>query len=477
MIRLLLTIMIVMISMIASVAEDQLPITLNIEGVFIDKKNPVAIIDGHIYEKGDTVEGAKIVEINNTHVKVDFDGVVYAVPVGVTEASSFGPPEPPGIKDKFVDWLASFGRKPGEQKKSKAPGKTPAAESQRAKTVEEPAKASPAPAAMVPVEPVIKEELVEATREQEKAKAEEAHKVKIEERRAAKEQARQEKIKQEQERQARLAEEKAKAQQAAFEKAERERLEQERIAKEKAERERLEKERIAKEKAERERLEQERIAKEKAANEQARKSSIAPELTQAEQESKEQTEQRAAQEQTAREQAERDRIAREQAAQEQMRQAKIAEEKARAEQAAREQAERDQIARQIAAIPAEDRAVIDQIFASSGKPNSVLFTEKFNEARRYFKEAEAAEKVSNSEAFESYSNTIQSITWAVRYGPRETGYESAERRQMLNMLQQALRRRREIAEAVLGNVPAASGAGETGSGEGKKGILKGLFRK
>ncbi|HOU36133.1 MAG TPA: hypothetical protein PK562_02560, partial [Candidatus Omnitrophota bacterium] len=247
MIRLLLTIMIVMISMIASVAEDQLPITLNIEGVFIDKKNPVAIIDGHIYEKGDTVEGAKIVEINNTHVKVDFDGVVYAVPVGVTEASSFGPPEPPGIKDKFVDWLASFGRKPGEQKKSKAPGKTPAAESQRAKTVEEPAKASPAPAAMVPVEPVIKEELVEATREQEKAKAEEAHKVKIEERRAAKEQARQEKIKQEQERQARLAEEKAKAQQAAFEKAERERLEQERIAKEKAEKERLEQERIAKE--------------------------------------------------------------------------------------------------------------------------------------------------------------------------------------------------------------------------------------
>jgi len=168
---------------------------------------------------------------------------------------------------------------------------------------------------------------------------------------------------------------------------------------------------------------------------------------------------------------------------EQERQAMLAEEKAKAEQAAREQAAREQAEReqeareQAAAVPPEDKAVIDQIFATPGKHNPVLYAEKMNEAKRYFRDAEAAEKTNNAIAFELYSSTIQSVTWAVRYGPKETGFGSVDRKLMFHMLQQSLSKRREIAESVLGSDIAASDDDDGSSSKGKKGGLKGLFGK
>ncbi|HQO38413.1 MAG TPA: hypothetical protein PK107_06305, partial [Candidatus Omnitrophota bacterium] len=248
MIRFLLLLLIAIAPLVECRAEGDPPISIAIEGVMVDKKDAVALIDGHIFAVGDMVQGAKIIEITNTHVKVEYEGEAYSLPVGIGTIAPY-PEEEPGIKDKIVNWMQSFGKKP-EQAQQKPVVKKTGIEIEKVKTVE-----VPAPPAVPAVTPAIT-----PSSEVQSPAADKAMPASVDERTKAdeaaaqaqsrKERIREEKVQAELARQAKIEERKAAREQAAREKAEREQAERERIAKEKAEREQAERERQAKLEAE-----------------------------------------------------------------------------------------------------------------------------------------------------------------------------------------------------------------------------------
>jgi hypothetical protein len=352
-------------SFAACLAED-LPVSVTIEGVMTDKKSSVALINGQIYRTGDMIEDVKIIEITNRYVKVDYEGVIYTLPVGSGTAASQEERKPPDLQGTVVEWFRSFGKKPVAQPK---PQKTP---------------------------DIVKEQPLQEIADKEKA--------------------------------------------------EQEQVERERIVKETAAREQAERERIAKEKAAREQTAQEQAVRELRAQEQAERERIAKEKSAQEQAERE----RIAKEQAAREQTERERIVKEKAAQEQAERERIAK-----EQAAREQAERERLAKE-KAVPAEpdedysiNKPMIDQIFNMVPKPNAILFKEKLADAARYFKEARSQEGLNRVTAFESYGKVIQAAAWAVRYDPQRADPDSPDRKQLVDMLNQSLSKRKRITESIV----------------------------
>ena len=78
---------------------------------------------------------------------------------------------------------------------------------------------------------------------------------------------------------------------------------------------------------------------------------------------------------------------------------------------------------------------------------SVLFSQNYDSALRYFGQAEANTSSNPKEAFVLYGKAAQAAAWAAKYSPRECKEKAQERNQMFNIMNVSSKKRSELAIA------------------------------